>query len=66
MTGWKTWAGGLSLICTGLGVCLSAISFDPFTVDGEKVTAGVGMIGAGLTAIGIGHKVEKAGNEGNK
>jgi hypothetical protein len=59
MTGWKTKYGGAVVIVTGLGICMTAISFDPFAVDGEKITAGVGMIGAGLATLGIGHKIEK-------
>ena len=57
MTGWKTKLGGLALILSGLGLGLVGIS-EGFDMD-KLVQAGA-MIGAGFTALGIGHKIEKA------
>jgi len=50
MSGWKTWIG--ALIMVGLGAYLIATG---------EVEKGVGLIGAGATAIGLGHKIEKSG-----
>lgn len=58
MQGWKTWAGGLSLILAGLGQIIGSMDFETFTF-GEGLNAGILMIGNGLAVIGIGHKVEK-------
>jgi len=60
MSGWKTWTGGLALIASGAAMVLAAVSGD--TIDTAALMQGLAMIGAGFTAIGIGHKVEKAGN----
>jgi len=48
MGGWKTWAGGL--ISIGAGIYL--------IIQG-KVEIGLGFVSGGLTALGIGHKIEK-------
>ena len=61
MTGWKTKWGGITAIIGGLGLCMSAITFDPFCIDGTKFAAGVTAIGGGLELIGVGHKIEKSG-----
>lgn len=56
MSGWKTWAGGSGLILSGMAMIAKAISEG--TLDG--IQEGVALISAGLGAIGIGHKIEKA------
>ena len=56
MTGWKTWAAGIGMVLTGLGMIASAIT------SGEgTVTEGINVALMGLAALGIGHKVEKSG-----
>lgn len=50
MRGWKTWIGGLIMV--GLGAYLIAAG---------EIDKGVASIGAGVTALGIGHKIEKSG-----
>ena len=65
MQGWKTWAGGAGMILAGLGQCIMAIEWDSFNVDAEKFNAGVALIGLGLGAFGIGHKIEKASRAKN-
>lgn len=59
MQGWKTKYGAAGLILTGVATCVTAVSFEPFAVDGEKFTAGCAMVSTGLAAFGIGHKIEK-------
>ena len=67
MGGYKTWVAGLGLIATGAGMVLSAIlpalGGDLVGVDWATVQSGIAMAGAGLAAIGIGHKVEKIGKK---
>ena len=64
MTGWKTRVAGLGLIFSGAGTVLSgiipALSGDLAGVDWQTVQGGITMMGMGLAAIGLGHKVEKA------
>lgn len=57
MTGWKTWAGGIAGILTGLAIVISALS----SGDYSHISEGVLAISGGLAVIGIGHKIEKAG-----
>lgn len=59
MQGWKTKYGAVGLILTGVATCLTAVTMEPLSIDGEKFTAGCGMITGGLAAMGIGHKIEK-------
>lgn len=58
MTGWKTKFGGAGMILAGLGMVIAGLVADP--MDGTKITEGIALIGAGLGAIGIGHKIEKS------
>ena len=58
MTGWKTKTGGIVIILTGLAAAIKGFNEGNW----DEVAAGVAMIGGGLTAIGLGHKVEKAAN----
>ena len=64
MGGYKTWVAGFGLIATGAGMVLSAIlpalGGDLVGVDWPTVQSGIAMMGAGLAAIGLGHKIEKA------
>ena len=59
LSGYKTLIGGIGLIASGVGMILSAITWEPFQVNGEKITEGVGIIGLGFAAFGLGHKTEK-------
>lgn len=45
LAGWKTYAGGIGLMLAGLGGILR-------TDDDIGITAGLGMIAAGLIAVG--------------
>ena len=63
MTGWKTKAGGVIAILTGVATIIEAVI--TLTDDGdfnsafEKVQiAGIAIAG-GFTAIGLGHKLDK-------
>ena len=58
MTGWKTKAGGIGLILSGAGSVIGGFVADP--MNGDMIIAGIGLIGAGFAALGIGHKIEKA------
>ena len=49
MKGWKTWAGFVILVITSI---LKAVGIEIPGNAGE-------LVGAGLTAIGIAHKLEK-------
>ena len=60
MSGWKTWAGGIGLIASGVGMIAQTIASDEF--DMNKIYAGIALIGAGLSTIGVGHKIEKTAN----
>jgi hypothetical protein len=55
MSGWKTKAGGIGLIATGIGILINCYS----SGNWEDAGQGIAAITAGLAAIGIGHKVEK-------
>lgn len=64
MTGYKTWIGGLTLILGGASNVLSGIDWETFTIgDATLFNSGIFMVGNGFAALGIGHKVEKAGKE---
>lgn len=55
MKGWKTWLGAIGSISTGIGIivhCLTSGDYNQFTV-------GMFAISGGITAIGLGHKIEK-------
>jgi len=55
MKGWKTKAGGVGAILGGVALIIKAV------IDGDWsqiTTAWAGIVG-GLTALGIGHKVDK-------
>lgn len=58
MRGWKTWAGGLALVASGVGAIAQVIASGEFSF--EKIQAGLALIGAGLAVWGIGHKIDKA------
>ena len=58
MNGWKTTLGGVSSILTGLAVFAKAYSDG--TLDIHTMQTGMGFISAGIAAIGIGHKLDKA------
>ena len=65
MGGWKTWAGALSLALPGLmqtGFTIAqTVSGEP--VDLAALESGLAMLGAALSVVGIGHKVEKAATQ---
>jgi len=62
MKGWKTLAGGIGLILSGLGLVVQGITAGDLT----KVQEGIVLISLGLGGIGIGHKIEKTTNGGVK
>lgn len=57
MGGWKTWAGSILAISTGIGMVAKEVVDGTF--DFGKITTGIGMVAGGLAALGIGHKVDK-------
>ncbi len=57
MSGWKTWAAGLSGILSGAAMIVMALTGE----GGGSVSEGIALIVAGLGILGIGHKIEKAG-----
>lgn len=66
MTGWKTKIGAAGMALLGLGtMVVGAVDFvngDPAGFD--KIQSGFLMLTGSLTAVGIGHKIEKAGVKG--
>jgi hypothetical protein len=56
MKGWKTLAGGIGMILTGIGTIAMALSGQGDT----DVQSGLTLITGGLAVIGIGHKLDKA------
>lgn len=60
MGGWKTWAAGIGMILTGAGLALKAVTA-PEDAEPGQLMDGIQLALAGLATIGIGHKVEKAG-----
>jgi hypothetical protein len=53
MTGWKTKAGAALLIVFGILGAFFGL---------HDLTEGVRLVGEGLIAIGVGHKIQKAGD----
>ncbi len=58
MSGWKTKTGGIAVILTGLATAIEGFNKG----DWNQVAVGVAMMGGGLTALGVGHKIEKLMN----
>lgn len=58
MTGWKTKAAGVGAIASGVGLVIAGVVGETFNFD--TVKQGVAAIIAGLSILGIGHKIEKA------
>lgn len=56
MSGWKTWTGGVGSIISGFGIFLKCIN----TGEYHDLGMALAMIFGGFSAIGIGHKIEKA------
>ena len=63
MSGWKTKAASTGMILMGLGTMIAGVMefFDGVPTGAETVQSGFLMVTAGLAAMGIGHKIEKAG-----
>lgn len=61
-TNWKSVAGGIAMILVGVaGLTLTMVAPDnPHAMPFE---AAVGLIAAGLSALGITHKVERSARE---
>lgn len=57
MSGWKTWAGSIGLALTGLGIIANAVS----SGDYSNINEGLVLIAGAVTAVGLGHKIEKMG-----
>lgn len=61
MSGWKTKAAGIGPILLGLGMIMIGIVefIDGDPLGSQKIKEGVIIFSGGLSAIGIGHKIEK-------
>ena len=55
MTGWKTKTGSIGMILVALGTMANQVAQGDF-----DFTQPLTMLFGGLTALGIGHKIEKA------
>lgn len=51
LKGYRTLAGALAMIGSGLGLVFQGIAAD--VLDGTKINEGVGLVGMGLAALGI-------------
>lgn len=60
MGGTKTWIAAIGSIASGVALILNGIAADGFSFEALK--EGIGLIVAGFGLIGLGHKIEKAGN----
>ncbi|MBW2178789.1 MAG: hypothetical protein JRG81_00210 [Deltaproteobacteria bacterium] len=58
MTGWKTKLGSGGVLCTGVAMIIAGFVGEP--VNPDKMYQGAMVCFSALTALGIGHKVEKA------
>lgn len=56
-SGWRTKAGGVGLILTGLAGLLGLVATGTFSFESALVAAGT--IASGLVAVGLGGKAEK-------
>jgi len=61
MTGWKTWCGVISAFLTGFGLVAHGAAGEHINV--EEISLGFVTISGAITALGIGHKVEKASDK---
>lgn len=59
---WKSTAGGVALILVGAGGIILRL-VNPDHENAMAFEVGIGLIAAGLSALGIGHKVERANRE---
>jgi len=57
LTGYKTILGALAAMLTGLALVARSLSAND--VDVDAVLRGISMVGVGLAALGIGHKIER-------
>lgn len=62
---WKTYVGGVCTILVGLGGLVSWLLDEKGASAIEPMEA-IGLITVGLTALGIGHKVDKSRDEVRK
>jgi len=58
LTGWKTWVAAIGGMAAGVAKMASSAVSDP--LDANGVYEGFIIFLAGLAALGIGHKIEKA------
>jgi len=66
MEGWKTWTGVIGAVLTGVAVQYFGADPDVITETSSKFMdflEAAQVAFTGLAAIGIGHKVEKAGKK---
>ena len=59
MTGWKTKAGGVGSIAYGVLILVNLAIGTPLPIS-TSPTEAIAFITGGFTALGIGHKIEKA------
>ena len=61
MSGWKTWCGVISAVLGGIAAVLHGAVGEKINV--EEIMGGLALISGGITALGLGHKVEKAADK---
>ena len=60
MDGYKTITGAIGMILAGALMIIKGFNFETMTVSGDGINEGIGMIGLGMAALGIGGKFDKA------
>jgi len=64
LDGYKTYIAGIGVICTGIAMIATALTPDAMSqIDPQKIYEGLVMVGGGLAAIGLGHKLDKVGTK---
>lgn len=61
MKGWKTWVGVAGLVVTQLvKIYLPEVDMDAAGATADTLVQAVQAVSAGLTVIGVAHKIEKS------
>jgi hypothetical protein len=63
MNGWKTTAGAIGTMCTGIAMIIKAVVTDP--IEFNSIWEGILVIVSGLSIFGIGGKLQKIINANN-